>query len=74
MDFPEPEGPIIATISPSFTEKLTLRKRAITTQEVANAAVFLLSPVSSGINGQTLVVNAGMDFNYFDEEVVNKSV
>ena len=57
-----------------FAEMLTLRKRAITTQEVANAAVFLLSPVSSGINGQTLVVNAGMDFNYFDEEVVNKSV
>ncbi|MBP5191084.1 MAG: SDR family oxidoreductase [Opitutales bacterium] len=57
-----------------FAEQLTLRKRAITTTEVANAAVFLLSPSSSGINGQTLVVNAGMDFNYFDETVVEKAI
>lgn len=57
-----------------FAEKLTLRKRALTTQEVANAVLFLLSPASSGINGQTLVVNAGMDFNYFDEAVVEKVV
>lgn len=53
-----------------FAEKLTLRKRALSTQEVANTAVFLLSPVSSGINAQGIVVNAGMDWNYFDEEVV----
>ncbi|MDR1590637.1 MAG: SDR family oxidoreductase [Puniceicoccales bacterium] len=54
-----------------YAEKMTLRKRAITTQEVANAALFLLSDLSSGINGQGIVVNAGMDFNYFDEELVN---
>lgn len=54
-----------------FAEKLTLRKKALTTQEVANAALFLLSEASSGINGQGLVVNAGMDMNYFDREVVN---
>lgn len=53
-----------------FAEMLTLRKRALETQEVANTAAFLLSPRSSGINGQGLVVNAGMDFNYFDKEVV----
>jgi enoyl-[acyl-carrier protein] reductase I len=53
-----------------YAEKMTLRKRAITTQEVANAALFLLSDLSSGINGQGIVVNAGMDFNYFDEELV----
>lgn len=53
-----------------FAEKLTLRKQAITTQEVANTAVFLLSPASSGINGQGIVVNQGMDLNYFDKEVV----
>jgi enoyl-[acyl-carrier protein] reductase I len=53
-----------------YAEKMTLRKRAITTQEVANAALFLLSNLSSGINGQGIVVNAGMDFNYFDEELV----
>ena len=53
-----------------FAEKLTLRKKALTTQEVANTAVFLLSPASSGINAQGITVNAGMDWNYFDEEVV----
>jgi len=53
-----------------FAEKLTMRKRALTTEEVAKTAVFLLSPASSGINAQGIVVNAGMDWNYFDEEVV----
>lgn len=53
-----------------FAEKLTLRKEATTTPEVANAAVFLLSSASSGINGQGIVVNAGMDMNYFDQEAV----
>ena len=53
-----------------YAEKMTLRKRAITTQEVANTAVFLLSPASSGINGQGIVVNQGMDLNYFDRELV----
>ena len=57
-----------------FAEKLTLRKTAITTQEVANTAAFLLSEKSSGINGQSIVVNAGMDFNYFDDEIVNKVI
>ena len=57
-----------------FAEKLTLRKRALETREVANTIAFLLSSASSGINGQTLVVNAGMDFNYFDEQVVEKAV
>lgn len=53
-----------------FAEKLTLRKEAITTQEVANTAVFLLSAASSGINAQGIVVNQGMDLNYFDKDVV----
>lgn len=53
-----------------FAEKLTLRKEATTTQEVANTAVFLLSNASSGVNGQGIVVNGGMDMNYFDKEVV----
>lgn len=53
-----------------YAEKLTYRKRAVTTQEVADSAVFLLSPRSSGINAQGIVVNAGMDWNYFDEEAV----
>lgn len=53
-----------------FAEKLTMRKRNIETAEVARTAVFLLSPASSGINAQGVVVNAGMDFNYFDKSVV----
>jgi enoyl-[acyl-carrier protein] reductase I len=53
-----------------YAEKLTPRKRALETQEVANVAAFLLSPRSSGVNGQGIVVDAGMGWNYFDEEVV----
>lgn len=54
-----------------FAEKLTLRKEALKTQEVADVVVYLLSERSSGINAQGIVVNSGMDMNYFDEEVVN---
>jgi len=57
-----------------YAEKMTLRKKALRTEEVADTAVFLLSPRSSGINGQGVVVNAGMDFNYFDRELVEKTM
>jgi enoyl-[acyl-carrier protein] reductase I len=53
-----------------YAEKLTYRKRALETQEVANAAVFLLSARSSGLDGTTLVVDAGLGSNYFDQEVI----
>jgi enoyl-[acyl-carrier protein] reductase I len=53
-----------------YAEKLTFRKRALATQEVANAAVFLLSGRSSGCNGTTLVVDAGLGSNYFDKDVI----
>ncbi|MES2692912.1 MAG: SDR family oxidoreductase [Verrucomicrobiota bacterium] len=53
-----------------YAEKLTFRKKNLETQEVANAVAFLLSPRSSGINGTTLVVDAGMGSNYFDQEVI----
>jgi enoyl-[acyl-carrier protein] reductase I len=53
-----------------FAEKLTMRRRALETEEVANTVAFLLSPRSSGINAQGIVVNAGIDWNYFDEDVV----
>ncbi len=53
-----------------YAEKLTYRKRALATQEVANAAAFLLSERSSGINGTTLVVDAGLGSNYFDKDVI----
>jgi enoyl-[acyl-carrier protein] reductase I len=56
-----------------FAEQLTLRKAALKTEEVASTAVFLLSPVSSGINATGIVVDAGMSCNYFDQDVVNRA-
>jgi enoyl-[acyl-carrier protein] reductase I len=57
-----------------FAEKATLRKSALATQEVADTAAFLLSERSSGINCQTIVVDAGMSVNYFDKEIVTRTV
>ena len=56
-----------------FAEQATLRKRAVETGEVANTVAFLLSPRSSGINAQGLVIDAGMSTNYFDNEIVRDS-
>ena len=53
-----------------YTEKLTFRKRNLATQEVANVALFLLSPRSSGINGTTVVFDAGLGSNYYDKDVI----
>ncbi len=53
-----------------YAEELTLRKVALETQEVANTICFLLSPRSSGINASTIIVDAGMSSNYFDQNVV----
>jgi enoyl-[acyl-carrier protein] reductase I len=55
-----------------YAEKATLRKRAVQTEEVANATAFLLSPRSSGINAQGLVIDAGMAVNYFDRDLVHR--
>ncbi|WP_457575217.1 enoyl-ACP reductase FabI [Desulfomarina sp.] len=57
-----------------FAEKAILRKKALTTQEAANTAAFLLSDRSSGINCQTIVVDAGMEVNYFDKDIITKAV
>lgn len=57
-----------------FAEQATLRKESLTTQEVADVAVFLLSERSSGINGQGVVVDAGMFCNYFDADIVKHVV
>ena len=54
-----------------FAEKAIPRKVGLTTQEVADTALFLLSPRSSGINAQTLIVDAGMSTNYFDSEIIS---
>ena len=53
-------------------ERATLRKKGLTTQEAANAAVFLLSKRASGINAQGLVLDAGMSINYFDQELTTR--
>lgn len=57
-----------------FAEQTTLRKKALTTQETSNAALFLLSERSSGINAQGVVLDAGMAVNYFDKEMVKKAM
>lgn len=56
-----------------FAERAIPRKEGLKTQEVADAAVFLLSPRSAGINAQTLIVDAGMAINYFDKEIISRS-
>ncbi len=57
-----------------FAEQATLRKEAVRTEEVANAVAFLLSPRSSGINAQGLIIDAGMETNYFDRRLVERAV
>ena len=57
-----------------FAEQVIPRKQAVQTQEAADVAVFLLSPRSSGINAQSLVVDAGMSINYFDADIVRRAM
>lgn len=57
-----------------YSEKLTLRRENLKTEEVANTACFLLSPLSSGINATGILVDAGMSANYFDQKVVKTTV
>ncbi len=53
-----------------FAEAATLRGEAVQTEEAANAVAFLLSPRSSGLNAQGLVIDAGMSTNYFDHKII----
>ena len=57
-----------------YAEQVTLRKKAVQTEEAAAAAAFLLSPRSSGINAQTIVVDAGMSVNYFDADLIRRAL
>jgi enoyl-[acyl-carrier protein] reductase I len=57
-----------------FAEQVTLRKAALKTEEAAAAAAFLLSPRSSGINAQQIVVDAGMSVNYFDRDLIRRAM
>ena len=53
-----------------FAEQVIPRHSAVTTEEAASVATFLLSPRSSGINAEKIVVDAGMAINYFDDRVI----
>ncbi len=55
-----------------YAEKVIPRGEALKTEEAASVAAFLLSPRSSGITAQTLVVDAGMSINYFDRDVISE--
>jgi enoyl-[acyl-carrier protein] reductase I len=57
-----------------YAEQVTLRGAAVRTEEVANAVAFLLSPRSSGINAQRVIVDAGMEVNYFDRRLVERGI
>lgn len=57
-----------------FAEDVIPRKEALATTEVANVAAFLLSSRSSGINAQSVVVDAAMSINYFDQDVIQRSL
>ncbi|MCD0459650.1 SDR family oxidoreductase [Roseiconus lacunae] len=54
-----------------YAEQVIPRGKAVHTDEVAATATFLLSPRSSGITAQSIVVDAGMSINYFDAAVVS---
>ncbi len=56
-----------------YAEQVIPRGRAVQTQEAANVAAFLLSPRSSGVVSQSIVVDAGMSTNYFDAEIVRRA-
>lgn len=56
-----------------YAEKAIPRKQAVSTEEAAAVAVFLLSPRSSGITAQKIIVDAGMEINYFDKDLINSA-
>ena len=57
-----------------FAEQVIPRKEGLRNEEVAQVAAFLLSPIASGINAQSVVVDAGMSVNYFDQEIVRRTL
>lgn len=57
-----------------YAEQATLRQQAVETEEVANVVAFLVSPRSSGVNAQRVVVDAGMEVNYFDRELIQRAL
>jgi len=72
--WPPLASPATRTTYYLYAEKLTLRKKGVTTQAVANAAAFLLSERASGINAQGIVLDAGMAVNYFDKDIMRRAL
>jgi enoyl-[acyl-carrier protein] reductase I len=56
-----------------YAEEVIPRKQAVRTEEVAAVAAFLLSPRSSGVCAQRIVVDAGMSINYFDRDLIRRA-
>ena len=56
-----------------YAETVIPRKRAVATDEAAAVAMFLLSPRSSGVCAQKIVVDAAMEINFFDKEIVGEA-
>jgi len=57
-----------------YAEQVIPRKQAVQTEEAAHVAAFLLSPRSSGVNAQRIVVDAGMSINYFDRDLIERAM
>jgi enoyl-[acyl-carrier protein] reductase I len=57
-----------------YAEQIIPRKEAVQTEEAANVAVFLLSPRSSGLQAQNVIVDAGMSINYFDADIIKRAM
>lgn len=57
-----------------YAEQVIPRKQAVRTEEAASVAAFLLSPRSSGVNAQQIVVDAGMSINYFDRDLIVRAM
>lgn len=57
-----------------YAEQVIPRKSPVQTEEAAAVVVFLLSPRSSGIVAQKIVVDAGMAINYFDKKIIGSVV
>ena len=57
-----------------YAEQVIPRKQAVQTEEVASVVAFLLSDRASGINAQQIIVDAGMSINYFDRDIIRKTL
>ena len=57
-----------------YAEQVIPRKQAVQTAEAAHVVAFLLSPRSSAINAQRIVVDAGMSINYFDRDLIHRAM